>query len=166
MVDFIEFTRQRRVQLRKRISALQRELEELEVAERVYRESQSEETDDDFAALLARRRIEASNLPRKPQQGSLSEALEAGWARRGQPKTIKGQVTSLLDEVYPGGLTAQDILERIQIRWNSGLERTSLSPQLSRLKVDNVITNKDIKWFLVVDNENTPPPGIADGVQE
>ena len=60
--------------------------------------------------------------------------------------TIKEMVLELLAEVFPEGLTALEILERIQARWLPGLERTSLSPQLSRLKNEELIANVEGKW--------------------
>ncbi len=72
----------------------------------------------------------------------------AHWALR--PKTIKEMVVRLLEEAHPSGLTALEILAGIQKRWMPTLERTSLSPQLSRLKNDHLIENRLGKWFPLV----------------
>lgn len=62
--------------------------------------------------------------------------------------SIKGMVVEVLGVAYPRGLTALEILSQIQSKWLPSLERTSLSPQLSRLKREGVIRNERTTWFL------------------
>ena len=52
--------------------------------------------------------------------------------------TIKEMVRTILDAA-PSGLTAHQILEKINSDYGKDIERTSLSPQLSRLKSDNEV---------------------------
>lgn len=88
-------------------------------------------------------------------QGGVSQAtmkLETDEQIKRQ-LTIKEMVLELLTEVYPQGLDALKILEGIQARWLPGLERTSLSPQLSRLKESGLIRNEDRKWILQKEGE-------------
>jgi hypothetical protein len=65
-------------------------------------------------------------------------------------------VLQILNEVHPGGVTANDILDQIQKRWMPTLERTSLSPQLSRLKQQQLVSNARQQWFLATEKEDEP----------
>ena len=49
---------------------------------------------------------------------------------------------------HPGGLLALDILAKINERHGLGTVRTSLSPQLTRLKQERKITNRGSTWML------------------
>lgn len=157
MADFIEYLRQRRAQIGKSISRLEAEMQALDIAESVYRSSQQQKEDDNWPPA-------ESMLDEPPPVPT--DLLEGKWRERLRPKSIKEMIGRVLDQTYPGGLTAIEVLKQIQRNWRPELERTTLSPQLSRLKHDGVIKNVDGKWFLVVDNENTPPPDMANGVQE
>jgi len=64
-------------------------------------------------------------------------------------KTNKQLIYGLLDEAYPRGYTANESLDRIRTRWNPGLKRTTLSPQLSRLKAEELIFNESRQWKLI-----------------
>ena len=46
------------------------------------------------------------------------------------------------------GLTSTEILEKIEISYGKELSRTSLSPQLSRLKDEGRVSLIDNRWFL------------------
>lgn len=116
--------------VRKRKDELHRELHELEAAERVYRES-------GFRTI---------SHPQLPFQQF------TGYERRGSkrpPKTIKEAVIQVLESAPDYGLTANEILQRLQETYDSTLVRTSLSPQLSRLKGDNIIASDRPFWKLV-----------------
>jgi hypothetical protein len=65
--------------------------------------------------------------------------------RSGPTVTIKEAVLEVLEE-HSKGLTALDILSNVNRRFNLGIERTSLSPQLSRLKHEGKITNFGAVW--------------------
>src|ERR1700674_4708099 len=62
-----------------------------------------------------------------------------------QPPNIKEAVLSVLQD-YPNGLTALDILANVNQRFDLGIIRPSLSPQLSRLKQEGKITNSEMIW--------------------
>jgi hypothetical protein len=62
------------------------------------------------------------------------------------PRTIKEAVLDVLQD-YPGGLIALDILAKINERFSMNLVRTSLSPQLSRLKQEGKILNHGSTWL-------------------
>lgn len=126
MADFLEYVRRRQAELRK-------ELEDLKIAERVY----------------------LSSRPGAPAPEDVaSDLLTAAknWKNREMitPRTVKQMILELLDQTYPGGLTALEILAQIRERWKPDLDRTTLSPQLTRLKRDKKITNDKTRWFLVV----------------
>jgi hypothetical protein len=73
--------------------------------------------------------------------------------RRTRPQpTIKEAIMSVLPE-FPEGLLALDILAKINARFDLSLVRTSLSPQLTRLKREGRITNRGSIWL--VPNPNT-----------
>jgi len=61
--------------------------------------------------------------------------------------TIKQMVLIILKE-NPEGLTALDILSTINAHFNQSFARTSLSPQLSRLKGLNKIHKVNKHWVL------------------
>ena len=70
-----------------------------------------------------------------------------GITRRSPPSpTIKEAVLQVLDD-YPEGLIALDVLARINERFALELVRTSLSPQLSRLKQEGKILNHGSTWL-------------------
>jgi hypothetical protein len=72
-----------------------------------------------------------------------------GITRRVTPTvTIKEAVMSVLQS-YPNGLPALQILEEINKRNSTNYRRTSLSPQLSRLKQEGKLTQQGINWIPV-----------------
>lgn len=68
--------------------------------------------------------------------------------RRLPEKTIKEAVIDIL-KPGPKGMTAVDILAEINRRYNADYPRTSLSPQLSRLKTMGLIKRKGTIWRYV-----------------
>ena len=115
MDEFLEFLRQRKVQLKK-------ELAELEVAERVYLSS-------------------GARLASGQQSLSLVEPVRSR-------KTIKEMILEVLRQIEPRGATALEILDLIRAQWKPDLERTTLSPQLTRLRKRNEIHNDRGVWKL------------------
>lgn len=61
--------------------------------------------------------------------------------------TIMEMVVEILKK-FPTGLSASNILELIHDRYDNELERTSLSPQLSRLKQRGELSYNNGKWLL------------------
>ena len=125
MVDFLGYIRKRRAELNK-------ELVELDVAERVYRDSgvQMVSSQPDLLPEAPRPRV-----------------------------TIKQMVVNLLGDAHPQGLATREILGFIQSGYHVRIKRESLSPQLSRLKNDNRIYNDKGVWKIV--KEDAPPEGEA-----
>lgn len=69
--------------------------------------------------------------------------------------TIKDYAVQVLADA-PNGLVALDILARINERFGTDYPRTSLSPQLSRLKNEGRIARRGVVWFLVGEKEKGP----------
>jgi hypothetical protein len=65
---------------------------------------------------------------------------------RGRPPTIKEAVLRVL-AVAPSGMTSKDILDEVNTRFFSGrIERTSFSPELSRLKGEHKVARRGEIW--------------------
>ena len=80
--------------------------------------------------------------------------------------TIKQRVTKALTEQYPDGAHYSDILTYINENWpHLPVKRTSLSPQLTRLRRRHVIRLDEDKsiWHLVANQEatNESTPALA-----
>jgi hypothetical protein len=120
--DFLEWIRVRK-------EALRRELAELEAAERVYLKSG----------------IESISHPSLPFELARWPDKTGYTARK---KTIKEAVLEVLRGAPEHGLTANEILNRLQKVYDPEIVRTSLSPQLSRLKEAGKITSDRPYWRL------------------
>ncbi len=66
--------------------------------------------------------------------------------------TIKQMIVLVLEE-SESGLDAWTILNEINSRWQKDLARTSLSPQLSRLKHEGILIYVNQKWLLAKKDE-------------
>lgn len=60
--------------------------------------------------------------------------------------TIKEMIRQIV-RGRPDGLAAGEILREIESRFGVGVERTSLSPQLSRLRAAGEVTLQDGRWY-------------------
>jgi len=88
-------------------------------------------------------------------------ALPPTVGGRGLPCTIKEAVLHVLSDA-PGGMTSQAILDQINTRFFSGrIERTSFSPELSRLKSEHKVRRRGELWELAPKGNVTP--GSDDG---
>jgi hypothetical protein len=138
----------------------------------------------DIKQLLLKRRVEvAAKLPalevtRDKHRGAWMEAiaaltatkqelekidlalktLEDAEAKSAQP-TIMNAVLEVLKQ-QPEGMTALEILDEINSRYFNGkYVRTSLSPQLSRLKDrDRKITLRGNRWYLLAEEPSLFTP--------
>jgi hypothetical protein len=81
------------------------------------------------------------------------QTVEAEEARTAKPKIMDAVLESLSH--HPEGMTALEILADINARHFEGeIVRTSLSPQLSRLKDrDHKITLRGNRWFLLAEEQ-------------
>lgn len=77
-----------------------------------------------------------------------------------QSLTMKGLVLKALREHFHDGATANELIEFFANAWGrTDVVRSSLSPQLSRLKVEGKITLRGYKWLLVPLGKNEAPTG-------
>jgi hypothetical protein len=94
-------------------------------------------------------RISAEDTPELHLQAErIRNKLSRYMDRR--DSTIKKMVVSILAESPKEGLDALEILERIRQKYGLEIERTSLSPQLSRLKNEGILANENQRWMLTV----------------
>lgn len=106
----------------------------------------------DLVAELDRLRSEIASIDAALAALSLRPPTESAGDK---PKmTIKEGVIEVLKRVYPEGLTALSILERLRVDVGLDYPRTSLSPQLSRLKNEKKVMLKGNVWYL--NKENGP----------
>ena len=76
--------------------------------------------------------------------------------RHSRPTTIKEAVLYVLADA-PGGMTSQALLDELNERFFSGrIERTSFSPELSRLKGEHKVTRRGEIWTLTATGNLTP----------
>ncbi|PHS79147.1 MAG: hypothetical protein COB59_03110 [Rhodospirillaceae bacterium] len=82
----------------------------------------------------------------------------------GAPKTIAVMITTVLAHSPTGRLTALEILAAIQDTWLPALQRTSLSPALSRMGKREELIREGHVWHLPQNAETgsdgTPPVSI------
>jgi hypothetical protein len=78
-----------------------------------------------------------------------SDSFDAPVKRQSSDMTFKDKIEIALSEKFTEGAISNDILDYCNERWPEyPIKRSSLSPQLSRLKVDGVIDLVDKKWVL------------------
>lgn len=77
--------------------------------------------------------------------------------------TMKELTRKALEENFPNGATAQELLELYHKSWGrTDISRSSLSPQLSRLKAEGVVDLDGYRWFLVPEKDEAPTGEPAD----
>jgi len=65
-----------------------------------------------------------------------------------QDLTMKQLVKKALKEHFADGASTNQLREFFRDAWGRDIERTSLSPQLSRLYTDQIIDRRGGRWFL------------------
>ncbi len=129
LTDFIS---NRLTELRAREKPLRQELED------IVREIEQLQRAADGAGILVDGLAPIATVP--------AAAHTSAFTRRSVPeKTIKEAVLAVLKESTTG-LTALDILDRINAHLGVNYPRTSLSPQLSRLKADGLLRREGNIW--------------------
>lgn len=117
------------------------------------------------------RGLKAMAVGKMPPLGAeASRNAVAHFVRKANPDaqdmTIKQLVVAALGEHLMNGATAIELLDFFSRHWGrQGIMRTSLSPQLSRLKDSGIIELRGKVWHLVR-NENEPPEGEPKGGSE
>ena len=140
-----EFIRNRRNELLRQISTLQSELKELDLAQSAIGDHMTET----FVADTSLREI--------------AEAGQVARPRLRSKKTIKQMAVDMLCD-KPNGATAIEIIELIHERFGVDVPRASISPQLSRLKLDGEVEYTNNKWSLpqhLIEQNEAPPEGGA-----
>jgi hypothetical protein len=115
---------------------VERRLQELQDEERPLRERLDE--------IVTERRELEKTIKLIGADGLVNNAMER---RESQEKTIKEAVLDILS-AKPNGLTATEILRDLNLNKDRRYARTSLSPQLSRLKRDGKVRQSGIVWSL------------------
>lgn len=108
--------------------------------------SQKAQLENEIAALQSRlsrviAAIEALTA------GDLFDELQEDYARRRPSGTLKQMAYTVLYEANEP-MTAQQILKAIYDKFGQTIERTSMSPQLSRLGQDGVLIRRDNLWLI------------------
>jgi hypothetical protein len=87
-----------------------------------------------------------------PSGADASAASVAYHKRKANPDiqnlTFKQLVVKALTEQFRNGATANEMLDFFKREWGRDVMRTSLSPQLTRLKKDNLIELEGKTWHL------------------
>src|SRR5438132_7723244 len=107
----------------------------------------------DLQAKIAGYERELSELEHAAKAIGMVNGLQK--TRQSKPRTtptIKDAVLQVLRD-RPEGLVALDILREINDRFELGIKRPSLSPQLTRLKRAGKITNDGMVWQFVPTND-------------
>lgn len=123
--DFLTYLERQRQRLLGQRKRLDDQLQQLATAEKLYRAA------------------EAKGVVQR-----IATDLQPGGSAKAELKTIKDRIREII-VAKPEGMTSNEILERLQ-RDSPSLTRTSLSPQLSRLKADGVLVRDDAtgRWQL------------------
>ncbi len=105
--------------------------------------------------------LEADRTATKKAINFLNLQEETLMAQGGvKEPTFKEKVKEALNEKYHDGASALQLLEYINTKWTTQVIRSSLSPQLSRLKKEDVLDLKDGIW--VLKDKKEPPEGGSD----
>lgn len=92
-------------------------------------------------------------------------AKQAKRTRSESGLTIKEMVINILG-CHPLGLEALEIIDKIKDQFDKDVMRTSLSPQLSRLKADGILQRDNFTWTLVKEKPSTEVEGSKEDLGE
>jgi hypothetical protein len=139
---------ERIAKLRDELVPLERELFEIRLAKSaIDRSPRSSDQPELFAAGNANRGLDLAKFT------ALRNTLVHGsWSAPQSPYerfTIKELILKALDEQFEGGATAAELLKLFAGAWGRlDIARTSLSPQLSRLKQEGKLIREGQTWRL------------------
>ena len=94
----------------------------------------------------------ALNVLRGDHRRSVQSTVASVLTHRSSPyhrMTLKSLIKKALREQFPRGATANELVDFFENAWDREVQRTSLSPQLSRLKDEGVVVLEDTRWTLV-----------------
>lgn len=131
--------------LREQIAPLERELFEVRIAKRAVGRHSSEPLQQPlFSQSDGQTMDDEAQQLWKQYRAIQAERLLSPYSRM----TIKELVLKALEEQFPSGATAQQLLELFSTAWGRNeIVRTSLSPQLSRLRAEHKIDRNGSLWF-------------------
>lgn len=104
-----------------------------------------------------RRALAALGAPEMPGLLRLATGLATPDGRPYGEWTLKQLAVRALQDHFPFGATANQLLAVFEGHYGRAIPRESLSPQLSRLKEDNIIKLDGKLWKLVGPERETPP---------
>lgn len=141
--------------VRKELSTLERDLADVRKARNAIN------SDGEPASVTAARMVAHFVADRSPRFYGGGPALATPPPASPYAKlTMKQLVRKALDEHFTNGATASELLDFFRNAWGrNDVVRTSLSPQLSRLKREGIITLHGIKWRLA--NPEGDPPELV-----
>lgn len=130
--------------VRKELNILERELADV-------RKAKNAVNSEDGPPRLVVRMLTGADLRQTPPRafgGGEPQPLAAAPSPYAK-LTMKQLVRKALDEHFTNGATANELLDFFRNAWGrNDIIRTSLSPQLSRLKREGVVTLRGMKWHL------------------
>lgn len=132
--------------LRGQVVPLERELFEVRIAKRAVGRHSSEPLQQPLFSPSEKISVdqEAEKVWKQYRAIQAERALSP-YARM----TIKDLVLKALEEQFPSGATARQMLDLFANAWGRGeVVRTSLSPQLSRLRAEHKIDRNGSLWFV------------------
>lgn len=104
-----------------------------------------DEIDREIAGLQAERERVMRAIEALTAADLFDEMNEVGGRRRRPAGTLKQMAYTILREAK-SSLTASQIIERIASEFGQHIERTSMSPQLSRLSQDKFLRRSGNLW--------------------
>lgn len=104
-------------------------------------------TEDSITTVVNRFLNAQSQLLESPSESTIPVVNRLARRAGIRPGTIKAEVMDILKQ-HPDGLIALDILDHLNRQRPVPLERTSLSPQLSRLAKAGHIDRRGSLWFI------------------
>ncbi|WP_344695862.1 hypothetical protein [Sphingomonas rosea] len=149
-------------QLRMKLAPLERELFEVRVARRAVTKQSSEPLQERLFATDSEAPLRSAEAGEVWRQYKELEAQRASspYAHL----TIKALVLKALEEQFSSGATAQQLLDLFGNAWGRPeIVRTSLSPQLSRLRAEHKIDRNGSIWFRRFrEDTNSTDEAVAD----
>lgn len=146
MDPVIQQLEERRRKARQLIQRGNAELAECDRFERFYRQA------------VAAKESPPQNDPQLTISGVMNATLEPVTLRASatvRTGTLKERILDLLQR-HPEGLVSQEILKALRETGDPNLQRTTISPQLSRLAKDEVLVNQGGVWRLPHSSEAKP----------
>ena len=131
---------------RKRLAPLERELFEIRIAKRAVGRSSNEPLQQPLFSMSEFTSVDKDTEKLWDEYRAIeAERALSPYARI----TIKQLILKALEEQFPSGATAKQMLELFGSAWGRReIVRTSLSPQLSRLKAEHKIDRNGSVWFV------------------